>query len=444
MKEQDKIGIDRFRGRYSEEELPAGNFAAAEASWALPTGPRRAENVGLQGRLAARARRSLFVSLLLAAVMLAAPVASPAEVEVGVSVAFGPPALPVYVQPLCPGPGFIWAPGYWAWDPGFGYYWVPGLWVLTPFVGALWTPGYWGWRGGVFIWHEGYWGPVVGFYGGINYGFGYTGFGYAGGYWSGGRFFYNRTVNNISVTNVTTVYSKSVGSVHPSGASFNGGPGGTTARPTSKQLAAAREKRSSLTGAQKHQMQVARADPKQRATINHGRPAVAATTKPGEFKGGVISASRAGAPYKAPPSRKAEPRERVRTSKAGAEMHARAAAPEKRIAHPRKGPERRVSEPRRTPRRLETAKSPRPKEKTKVAKAKKESRRKTASGEHARTPKAAAKMHPRATEPVRIAHAAPRREPERFNEPRRMPQRPTTTGPLPQKGKTKGERKKEP
>jgi hypothetical protein len=28
---------------------------------------------------------------------------------------------------------------------------------------------------GVFVWYEGYRGPAVGFYGGIDYGFGYTG-----------------------------------------------------------------------------------------------------------------------------------------------------------------------------------------------------------------------------------------------------------------------------
>jgi len=43
------------------------------------------------------------------------------------SVSFGPPALPVYEQPLCPGEGYIWTPGYWAWSDDEGdYYWVPG------------------------------------------------------------------------------------------------------------------------------------------------------------------------------------------------------------------------------------------------------------------------------------------------------------------------------
>ncbi|MCL5023675.1 MAG: hypothetical protein M1497_09975 [Nitrospirae bacterium] len=354
----------------------------------------------------------MFVLLLLAVVMLAAPATSPAQVSIGVTVTFAPPALPIYAQPLCPGPGFIWIPGYWAWDPDIGYYWVPGMWVLAPFVGALWTPGYWGWSDGAFIWYDGYWGPVVGFYGGINYGFGYGGFGYDGGYWSRGTFYYNRTVNNINVTNITTVYTKTVRNVRPAGASFNGGSGGTTARPTSEQLAAARQKRASLTDSQKQQIRVARADPKQRATVNRGRPAIAATAKPGVFKGpGVTKASRAGAAYKAPPSRKAAPGERVRTPKQGAEKRPSVTAPE-RIA-PRKEPERRVTEPRPAPRRPE-ATPPSPKERT----------------------RGGTEMRPPATAPERIA---PRKEPERrVTEPRPAPRRPETTQPLRPKEEPRG------
>jgi hypothetical protein len=34
--------------------------------------------------------------------------------QVRISVRFGPPALPVYEQPICPGDGYIGTPGYWA------------------------------------------------------------------------------------------------------------------------------------------------------------------------------------------------------------------------------------------------------------------------------------------------------------------------------------------
>ena len=46
--------------------------------------------------------------------------------------------------------------------------------------------------------YDGYWAPEVGFYGGIDYGFGYTGYGYEGGYWNDRAFFYNTAVNNIT------------------------------------------------------------------------------------------------------------------------------------------------------------------------------------------------------------------------------------------------------
>jgi hypothetical protein len=347
MKEQDKLGMDVFRNRCSEEGSPARNLGAGECGGGQPV-LTMAVNIGRPGRPVTRARLSALVLFLLALVMLAAPVSSPAQVSVGVSVTFGPPPLPVYAQPLCPSPGFVWIPGYWAWDPAIGYYWVPGMWALAPFVGALWTPGYWEWSNGVYVWYEGYWGPTVGFYGGINYGYGYPGFGYDGGYWSGGRFYYNRKVNNINMTNITTVYTRTVSNVRPTGVSFNGGPGGTTVRPTSEQLAAARQRHSSLTDAQKHQMQVARTDPKQRATVNRGRPAIAATAKPGEFTGrGVVGAGRTGTPYKAPPDRKAAPGERVRTPKPGYEMHPPFIGSEHMTpGTPRKEPERRINEPR--------------------------------------------------------------------------------------------------
>ena len=69
-------------------------------------------------------------SLLLALVVLALPGRSFAQVAVSITLA--PPVLPVYTQPVCPGEGYLWTPGYWAWDVDFGdYYWVPGTWVLA-------------------------------------------------------------------------------------------------------------------------------------------------------------------------------------------------------------------------------------------------------------------------------------------------------------------------
>jgi WXXGXW repeat (2 copies) len=246
-------------------------------------------------RAAFRIALGACLSLMLIA-LLAAPTPLYGQIAVGVSVSIAPPPLPVYTQPICPGAGYLWTPGYWGWDPVDGYYWVPGTWVEAPFAGALWTPGYWGWSGGAFLWNAGYWGPEIGFYGGINYGFGYVGVGYLGGYWTNGVFNYNRTVNNVSTTNITNVYSKTViNNYSGSHVSYNGGAGGIAARPTSAQLAAASARRDPAVAAQVQQAAAARRNPAQFVTANHGRPAVAATARPGAFSGsGVVRASRAG------------------------------------------------------------------------------------------------------------------------------------------------------
>lgn len=219
--------------------------------------------------------------VLLSMVVLATAIGSWAGVFV--SVAIGPPALPVYSQPIIPGPGYIWTPGYWSWSPD-GYYWVPGTWVLPPEVGFLWTPGYWGFSAGLYYWHSGFWGPTVGFYGGVNYGFGYPGFGYYGGYWRGRDFYYNRTVNNVNITNVHNVYNQTVvNNLNVNRVSYNGGPHGVQARPTSEQLAAERGNHITATSAQVQHEQAARNDRAQFASVNHGRPAVVATPRPGAF-----------------------------------------------------------------------------------------------------------------------------------------------------------------
>lgn len=201
-----------------------------------------------------------------------------------VSVAIAPPALPVYEQPPCPGDGYIWTPGYWAYGP-YGYYWVPGTWVMPPTVGVLWTPGYWGWGNGVYVWHAGYWGPHIGFYGGVNYGFGYFGNGYEGGYWRGPHFYYNRTVNNVHITNVH-IYNKTViNNYTVNRVSYNGGRGGIEAHPNHEQERWARERHFEPTGMQRDHEHGARENRAFWASENHGRPSIAATSRPGEFHG---------------------------------------------------------------------------------------------------------------------------------------------------------------
>ena len=229
-----------------------------------------------------------FVRPLLLLLIVTMATASFAAVFISVTVA--PPPLPVYVQPPCPEPGFIWTPGYWAWGP-FGYYWVPGTWVPAPYPGVYWTPGYWGWDPYEvsFIWHDGYWGPHVGFYGGVNYGFGYFGVGFGGGEWRGDRFYYNRAVWNVNQTRITNVYVNKTVIVNrtENHISYNGGTGGIQRQPTQTELIATRERHAPLPQQQVRHIEEAQRNPQLRVRNNAGRPAVAATGRPGDFKSAV-------------------------------------------------------------------------------------------------------------------------------------------------------------
>jgi hypothetical protein len=228
---------------------------------------------------------------IVAAALVVAPAASFAGVFI--SVGFAPPALPVYVQPVAPADGYLWNPGYWAYDPvTAGYYWVPGVWVRPPQVGVLWTPPYWGFEGGVYAFHAGYWGPHVGFYGGINYGFGYGGVGFWGGRWDGGHFAYNTAVMHVDTTVIHNTY---IDNVHVNNVnvgvhtSFNGGAGGIQARPTPQEQQWSHENHIPPTGEQQSHYQAAQQNRANFASANGGHPAMAAFSRPGSTAGAVAA-----------------------------------------------------------------------------------------------------------------------------------------------------------
>ena len=257
-------------------------------------------------------RKTSFIRLAVLAVavlILMVPALSiVSSAQVSVSLTFGPPPLPVYEQPSCPGEGYIWTPGYWAYDYDEGdYYWVPGTWVEAPEPGLLWTPGYWGWNGGSFVFHDGYWGPHVGFYGGIDYGYGYVGHGYEGGRWENGRFLYNRSVNNVNVTKIHNLYNATViNTTTVNRISYNGGVGGINARPRPDEEIAERDHHMARVAAQNQHIQDARADRQLRASVNRGKPPIAATPKPGDFRDHVVAAREGGGPYRPPANRPAD------------------------------------------------------------------------------------------------------------------------------------------
>lgn len=197
-----------------------------------------------------------------------------------------PPPLPDYDQPPAPDPDYLWTPGYWAWSP-MGYYWVPGCWVAAPYVGALWTPGYWGFIGGRYRFHHGFWGLHIGFYGGIDYGFGYTGYGYYGGYWDHDHFRYNTAVNRVNINVIRNVYTRDVyvnnqvvNNRIVNRVSFNGGRGGVQVQPRPAEVAVLHEQRHAPMQSQVQVQRDASQNRQQFFNQNQGRPAVAVSAGP--------------------------------------------------------------------------------------------------------------------------------------------------------------------
>ena len=229
--------------------------------------------------------RTLLFAVAVVAPMLMLP-ATRANAGVFVSIGIAPPALPVYVQPPLPAPGYIWTPGYWSYGDA-GYFWVPGVWVNPPRVGVLWTPGYWGFAGGLYGWHGGYWGPHVGFYGGVNYGFGYGGVGFFGGEWRGGAFAYNSAVANFGGVHVTNVYENRTviqqnTIINNNHVSYNGGAG-IQAHASPGEMQAANENHIEPTGDQMQHEHFAGQDRSQLASVNGGHPGTMAAANPGAY-----------------------------------------------------------------------------------------------------------------------------------------------------------------
>jgi WXXGXW repeat (2 copies) len=212
-----------------------------------------------------------------------APASAQAQAASNVA-SIAPPLLPSYSQPAIPGPGYIWIPGYWGWN-GTGYYWVPAYWARPPAAGLLWTPGYWAWSDPDrdYVFHSGYWAKTVGFYGGINYGFGYTGQGYHGGFWRKHQFVYNRAVDDLGTAHVASYADQAFAPA--SHISYNGGRGGTTARPAPAESAMVREHRVGPTRVQIQNQQTASGIRNQRYSENKGAPPITALAHANDFSG---------------------------------------------------------------------------------------------------------------------------------------------------------------
>ena len=228
--------------------------------------------------------------MLLALLLSIVPASSFAGVLISVGIA--PPVLPVYEQPPCPQPGWMWTPGYWAYGQD-GYYWVPGSWVPAPYQGALWTPPYWGLSGGLYVFHPGYWGPHVGYYGGINYGFGYMGVGFVGGAWRGGIFAYNTAVMHVGVgpgwggnrvyVDRTIIERNTI--INDRHVAFNGGPGGIRYEARPEERVAMNDHHMAATSVQMQHMDAARTNRSFYANNNGGHPQTMAAERPMGYHG---------------------------------------------------------------------------------------------------------------------------------------------------------------
>ena len=153
----------------------------------------------------------------------------------------------------------------------------------------MWTPGYWAWSDTDhdYVFHSGYWAPTVGYYGGIDYGFGYTSEGYQGGYWRNRQFYYNRAVNDLGAAHVASYANQAFAPANH--ISFNGGRGGTTARPSQAQLAMAREHHIGPTPVQIQHQQTASRIPTQMYSENKGAPPIPAVARANNFHGANTS-----------------------------------------------------------------------------------------------------------------------------------------------------------
>jgi hypothetical protein len=137
------------------------------------------------------------------------------------------------------------------------------------------------------MWHAGYWGPHVGYYGGVNYGFGYGGIGFAGGMWRGGFFAYNTAVvhvgggggwgNRTYVDNTIVERTTIINNTH---VSYNGGPGGINHQPAPEERIAEHEQHTAPTSFQAQHENTFRNDHTAYAKVNGGHPQNVALSRP--------------------------------------------------------------------------------------------------------------------------------------------------------------------
>ena len=126
--------------------------------------------------------------------------------------------------------------------------------------------------------------------------------GYEGGRWDRDHFYYNRSVNNVNVNEIHNVNNTRIEYNNSSRVSYNGGNGGINERPSAQEDAYSRERHIAPVATQNQHVQEARGNRELRASVNQGKPPIAATQRPGSFSGSnVVPAKEAGGRYQLQP-----------------------------------------------------------------------------------------------------------------------------------------------
>jgi hypothetical protein len=136
-------------------------------------------------------------------------------------------------------------------------------------------------------------------------------------------------VMHVDSVHIRNVYvNRTVIVRNESHVAFNGGEGGVRARPNREEESYAREPHRGALAEQNRHEHAASQNRALFASANHGRPAIAATARPGEFHGhNVVAARSAGAPYRAPQVSPREARASGNGRPAANNMHAAANRP---------------------------------------------------------------------------------------------------------------------
>ena len=111
-------------------------------------------------------------------------------------------------------------------------------------------------------------------------------------------------MTNVNITEIHNVYNTTIINHNETRVSYNGGDGGIRERPSREEESYSRERHVAPVAVQHQHLQEARGNRELRASVNQGKPPIAATQRPGSFRGSaVVSAKEAGGRYERPANR---------------------------------------------------------------------------------------------------------------------------------------------